>query len=111
MAQRNAKEELQTVLGRPGMAKVLAARVTFNEDYQYEPDSVPASEIATLVMGFTKAEEDLFWAQIDRTYDGGYGGQELFGTVWLQDGSWLIRGEYDGSEWWAHMKRPAIPRR
>lgn len=42
-------------------------------------------------------------------YDSSYGGQELFGTVWLTDGTWLSRGEYDGSEWWEHNVRPPIP--
>lgn len=42
-------------------------------------------------------------------YDRGYGGQELFGTLWFSDGTWADRGEYDGSEWWEHRKRPAIP--
>jgi len=46
---------------------------------------------------------------LDFRYDGGYGGQELFGTVWLKDGTWMERGEYDGSEWWEHRTRPEIP--
>jgi hypothetical protein len=36
-------------------------------------------------------------------------GQELYGTVWLEDGTWLSRGEYDGSEWWEHNVLPPIP--
>lgn len=43
-------------------------------------------------------------ASID--YDNGYGGQELFGTIVFKDGTWLERGEYDGSEWWEHRKLP-----
>lgn len=39
-------------------------------------------------------------------YDNGYGGQELFGTIVYKDGTWLERGEYDGSEWWEHRKLP-----
>lgn len=42
-------------------------------------------------------------------YDSGYGGQELFGTLWFSDGSWADRGEYDGAEWWEHRSFPAIP--
>jgi hypothetical protein len=42
-------------------------------------------------------------------YDSGYGGQELYGNVWLANGEWLERGEYDGSEWWRHVKRPNEP--
>ena len=39
-------------------------------------------------------------------YDNGYGGQELFGTIVYKDGTWLERGEYDGSEWWEYRKLP-----
>ena len=42
-------------------------------------------------------------------YDSGFGIQELFGTIWYTDGTWSERGEYDGSEWWEHRKRPKIP--
>ena len=41
-------------------------------------------------------------------YDNGFGGQELYGTIWLKDGTWCTRGEYDGSEWWEHHERPDI---
>lgn len=42
-------------------------------------------------------------------YDNGYGGQELFGTIWYADGTWSSREEYDGSEWWRHNKCPKLP--
>jgi hypothetical protein len=42
-------------------------------------------------------------------YDSGYGGQNLFGNVWFSNGEWLSRGEYDGSEWWMHVKCPNVP--
>jgi len=47
--------------------------------------------------------------RLDFEYDSGYGGQELFGHIWYQDGTWSSRGEYDGSEWWEHNKCPEIP--
>jgi hypothetical protein len=50
-----------------------------------------------------------FLKQLDFNYDDGYGLQELFGTVWLKDGTWLERREYDGSEWWVHQVMPSIP--
>ncbi len=57
------------------------------------------------------SDEDLrrFYEEIDFEYDAGYGSQELGGTVWFKDGTWLERGEYDGAEWWDHMKLPEIP--
>lgn len=43
---------------------------------------------------------------LDFEYDIGYGGQELFGYIWYDDGTWSSRGEYDGSEWWEYIKCP-----
>ena len=42
-------------------------------------------------------------------YDSCLGSQQLWGTVWLTDGTWLSRGEYDGSEWWRRNVYPPIP--
>lgn len=42
-------------------------------------------------------------------YYDGFGAQELFGTVVFKDGSWLTRGEYDGSEWWERHLLPVEP--
>lgn len=43
---------------------------------------------------------------LDFEYNSGYGTQHLFGVVWLSDGTWFERREYDGSEWWTHVKPP-----
>jgi hypothetical protein len=40
------------------------------------------------------------------SYDNGFGIQELYGFVIFNDGSWLERQEYDGSEWWVYKKTP-----
>jgi len=50
-----------------------------------------------------------FVDSLNFNYDSGYGGQELFGTIWYADGTWSERGEYDGSEWWEHRECPAVP--
>jgi len=62
-----------------------------------------------LRVGHTWEEFEEFLNQLDFDYDSGYGGQELFGTVWFHDGTWMGRGEYDGSEWWEHYMMPQIP--
>ena len=62
-----------------------------------------------LKLNYTNEEDEAFLNSLDFEYDSGYGGQELFGTVWLEDGTWLSRGEYDGSEWWEHNVLPPIP--
>lgn len=55
-------------------------------------------------------ELEKFLTSIDFQYDDGYGGQELFGTIWYKDGTFSQRGEYDGSEWWEHISVPEIPK-
>ena len=45
---------------------------------------------------------------LDRKYDSGYGGQNLFGTIYCEDGVWIDRGEYDGSEWYNVHKYPSL---
>ena len=44
-------------------------------------------------------------------YNDGYGGQEVAVdlVIVFNDGSWLSRGEYDGSEWWDYNKTPRQP--
>lgn len=62
-----------------------------------------------LKAGHTFSELTVFLESLDFEYDDGYGGQELYGLVWLDDGTWLSRGEYDGSEWWERHVLPEIP--
>lgn len=65
---------------------------------------------AILHIGYTPEDLEVFLKKIDFEYDSGYGSQELFGTIWYNDGvTWSQRGEYDGSEWWEVMERPEIP--
>ncbi len=47
---------------------------------------------------------------LDFEYDDGYGRQNLFGTIWYEDGTWSVRGEYDGREWWVDRVCPEIRR-
>jgi hypothetical protein len=58
--------------------------------------------------GYSQEDFDEFLKSIDFEYYNGYGGQELFGTIWYEDGTWSSRGEYDGSEWWRHFEVPEI---
>lgn len=46
---------------------------------------------------------------MDFDYDSGYGGQEIYGFIWYEDGTFSERGEYDGSEWFSYVKTPEIP--
>tara|TARA_R110000868_G_scaffold234054_3_gene487767 strand:+ start:1798 stop:2109 length:312 start_codon:yes stop_codon:yes gene_type:complete len=63
-----------------------------------------------LKIGWTEQDWNKLLNDLDFEYHEGYGGQELFDSiVWFNDGSWLERGEYDGSEWWAYKTTPLIP--
>lgn len=44
----------------------------------------------------------------DVEYDAGYGAQEIACdlVIVFTDGTWMDRGEYDGSEWWQLHKIP-----
>lgn len=57
---------------------------------------------------YTKDEYDNFLNFLDVDYDNGYGGQNLFGVIFCENGVWMQRGEYDGSEWWDIFKYPDL---
>jgi hypothetical protein len=59
----------------------------------------------------TPEEFEKFKKDMNFEYDNGYGTMELSGTIWLKDGDWLTRGEYDGSEWWDYHSLPEMPKR
>ena len=118
----NAREEFEnavreygdeeTTLGEPETLiveplveyEVLCAWVCFGEG-SFDPNMDNA---IYLRKGHTSQEYEEFLAKIDREYDDGYGGQELYGVIWLTNGDWFQRHEYDGSEYWDHMTRPEI---
>ena len=120
---RNAKNELEALMAdlreRYGVSlKIVAARFYFGLwDPSHRPEGAPLrdasdedeGEEAFFGLDGTTVVFDDLWSFLNREYHAGYGTQQLFGTVWLSDGSWIIRGEYDGSEWWEHCTRPSIP--
>lgn len=102
---RNAKEEFLHAV--KNLARVKCAYVWI-EDFD---DKVPqkSNEPIVLKLNYTDKDFSEFVNKLDFEYDGGYGIQTIYGTVWLEDGTWVNRGEYDGSEWWEHHKCPDIP--
>jgi hypothetical protein len=98
----NAKLELLTAVRD---YEVLAAAITHRSIY-----AGGTNHDAILKVGHTQADWEAFIEVLDFKYDAGYGGQELYGLVWLTDGTWLERGEYDGSEWWDHHICPILPK-
>lgn len=99
----NAKTELLEAL--KNKAKVKCAKIRLGVRWMAE-DEVKEYK---LKVGHISEDFEAFLNDFDFMYDNGYGGQKLFGTVWFEDGNWLERVEYDGSEWWEHKSCPEIP--
>lgn len=109
MSRTNAKKEL---LRAVDVVKMKCAEITYNpsglwEIYGY--DDAPPPKSITLKENYNNQDFMDFLESLNFDYDSGYGGQELYGTIWLDDGTWYTRGEYDGSEWWEYHCCPSIP--
>jgi len=100
----NAKEELLDVLNCPAASGIKCAYIEYEAGWD-EPRT-----IITLKVDHNQEDLEQFLDKLDFNYDSGFGSQQLFGVVWLEDDTWLSRGEYDGSEWWKHNKLPKIPK-
>ncbi len=101
----NAKSEFITHVAN---RKVLCATITFGNNFETDEEAHMQTRILTT--GYTDDEYKQFLNSINEEYDSGYGGQELFGTIWFKDGTWSARGEYDGSEWWEYQECPIVPK-
>ncbi len=99
----NAKEEFIRVTKD---FKVVCAEIDNNKSWYDADERTP---LHILKVGYSPEEYSKFLEAIDFKYDSGFGGQELFGTIWCENGIWLDRGEYDGSEWWDTHVYPEIP--
>ena len=99
----NAKEEFLHMVKNQS---VLCAEISYRDCWEHDS---PGTQ-HTLPVTYTEEEYNSFVDSLDFEYDHGYGGQELFGTVWFKDGTWADRGEYDGSEWWEHHVCPVVPK-
>ena len=92
MSTINAKEELQ--------------RITENLNLEILEIDCSLNEPTTDSSKRLKSLNDL-----DIEYDNDYGFQELCGTVYCvskdkREPVWLVRREYDGSEWWEAVGIP-----
>lgn len=105
MDTRNAREEFEEHVGNKTSVK--CAMLSWGDPkYSWSDEEV---ERVLLHPGFTEQDYNDFLNRIHVNYDAGYGGQNLFGTIWYTDGTWSDRREYDGSEWWEHQSCPTYP--
>lgn len=103
----NAKEEL---LSSVKDNKVKCATIKIGNYEDEDEDEVEDVVLVILKCNHTTEEYNDFLENLDLCYDDDYGIQNLFGTVWFEDNTWLSRGEYDGREWWEHKILPEIPK-
>lgn len=100
----NAKKELlRAIKGHT----ILCGEI-FKENWDDTGEEM-RKDVGSLKECYSEEDEKKFWKALDFEYDEGYGGQNLFGLIWLVNGVWLERGEYDGSEWWIWQQLPEIP--
>jgi hypothetical protein len=92
----NAKSEFLA------FTKDKAIKCVYITKYSEERESI-------LKVGHTEEEYQAFLETLDYEYDRGFGLQEVFGTIWFEDGTWCDRWEYDGSEGWQYHTVPEIP--
>ena len=69
---------------------------------------VPLGLNIVLHPNYSDSEYNNFLKALNFEYNNGYGGQELYGYIWYNDGTWSERHEYDGSECWVYKKCPSF---
>lgn len=82
--------------------------VNYSTPFLHKGKRVKSKELS-LPVGYTQEEYNNFLNELDFEYDESWGHQFIYGTIWLKDGMWIERGEYDGSEWWKLVEHPEIP--
>ena len=95
----NAKQELLHVLKEK--AEIKCACIIY-----YKWGGKKSKKV--LKLHYSDKDYNSFLESLNFEYDAGYGSQELYGIIWLENGTWLLRGEYDGSEWWNYNILPPI---
>lgn len=89
----NAKGEFLDIVKK---YKVIASNITiFDEQFKLRPL-------------YSDEEYTNFLNLLDIEYDSGFGTQHLFGVIYCEDGVWMQRNEYDGSEWWEIYSYPSL---
>lgn len=112
MSKTNAKLEflshIRSQFVPPIESNILCATIQKGDDYGDDEEIIERTFILTT--GYNQEDWNQFLSKLDFMYDSGYGGQEVFGTIWYVDGTWSERDEYDGSEWYVHRFCPQIPK-
>jgi hypothetical protein len=96
----NAKQELIDILH--GKSNTLCAEIHTE------------NKVFILKKNYTKKDWDSFIEKLDFKYQSIGSKQNIFGTVWLQDGSWFKRiwecNNFNCVEHWEYHQFPKIPK-
>lgn len=92
---KNALEEF--LAETKGKRAVKCASITYNDEQILLPINYSSNDYAK------------FYNELNFEYDSGWGSQNLYGTIWMDDGTWFERYEYDGKEKWSYKRCPRIP--
>jgi len=99
----NAKKEFIEIVKN---YKVKCALISYEASHI---NSDPFTEGESILkIEYSKKDYESFLQSLNFEYDDGYGGQELFGIIWVEDGTWFSRSEYDGAEGWEYNICPII---
>lgn len=99
----NAEQEFMKAVNYPSKIKCVSIL--------YENQGRGWGETRKVVLKLNNVQDEYkeFLNLLEFTYRGGFSGQELYGIVMFENGSWLSRVEYDGSLHWKHNISPVIP--
>jgi len=111
----NLKEELQRYLGCLGeKTNIKCAYITYDFDFEEaeEDEEFEKQRIYELSIKHNKIDLEIFLNSLDFEYDNNCEDWEvphIYGYVWLTDGTWLSRVEFDEKECWTRKRYPKIP--
>lgn len=105
----NAKDELLKLI--EGRQILCALITTFDPDEEEDEDIERERRVFELRINHTNEKFLRFLDELNFDYFNGYYTQELFGTVWLKDGTWAVRDQDKATEYWRFVSSPCIPDR
>ena len=92
----NAKDEFLYIIRN---YKLIGSKIQYTDINSIEYD-------IKLKPLFDQYDYDSFLESLNHIYDNGYGCQNLYGVIFCEDGAWMQRHEYDGSECWSIYQYP-----
>lgn len=100
----NAKEEIMYIIEKYDYKlKIKAAEIKY--------ENLVSTKYIDLKVQYSDEEMKQFLKELNFEYYDNHGNQNVFGIIWLIDGSWLERNQIKGVEMWVLKESPQIPER